>query len=141
MANRETTIGQKTQSLKELCFCLSSSPDKQKTNSLRPLWFDLAHHPESIEGRLCGEYILIRANLRQSADNIPLSCCYRRSSILHPPSSVLFFTARCLLLPVFLFLMADSWLRFGPGQQRQGVKDVVAFYPGLRGEPMRLESP
>jgi len=36
---------------------LSSSPDKQKCYSLRPLWFDAAHHPESIEGRLCGEIL------------------------------------------------------------------------------------
>ncbi len=39
----------------EISFCLSSSPDKQKSISLRSLWFDSAHHPESIEGRLCGE--------------------------------------------------------------------------------------
>jgi len=49
-------------------FLFVVSPDKQKTNSLRPLWFDRfdrltalrlskgrAHHPEFIEGRLCGE--------------------------------------------------------------------------------------
>jgi len=30
LPNRETTIGQKTWSLEEACFCLSSSPDKQK---------------------------------------------------------------------------------------------------------------
>jgi len=53
----------------ETCFCLSSSPDKQKFNSLRPLWFDLAHHPESIEGRLCGESFFICDNLRKSAVN------------------------------------------------------------------------
>jgi hypothetical protein len=55
LPNRETTIGQKAWFLRESCFCLSSSPDKQKKISLRPLWFDLAHHPESIEGRLRGE--------------------------------------------------------------------------------------
>ncbi len=54
----------------EICFCLSSSPDKQKSYSLRPLWFDRfdrltalrlskgsAHHPESIEGRLYGDFL------------------------------------------------------------------------------------
>jgi len=33
------------------------SRQTKKAISLRPLWFDRAHHPESIEGRLCG-YIL-----------------------------------------------------------------------------------
>ncbi len=59
LPNRETTIGQKTQSLEELCFCLSSSPDKQKINSLRPL-------------RLCGDIvkgIFFCVHLRKSAVN------------------------------------------------------------------------
>ncbi len=36
LPNRETTIGQKTSSLEEACFCLSSSPDKQKMNFSAP---------------------------------------------------------------------------------------------------------
>jgi hypothetical protein len=36
LPNRETAIGQKTWSLEEASFCLSSSPDKHK-NTLRPL--------------------------------------------------------------------------------------------------------
>ncbi len=56
LPNRETAIGQKAESLKELCFCLSLSPDKQKINSLRSL-------------RLCGELISIGVNLRESAVN------------------------------------------------------------------------
>ncbi len=35
LPNRETTIGQKTPSLEETGFCLSSSPDEQKIKSLR----------------------------------------------------------------------------------------------------------
>jgi len=31
------------------------SRQTKRTESLRPLWFDLAHHPEPVEGRLCGE--------------------------------------------------------------------------------------
>ncbi len=37
LPNRETTIEQKARFLRESCFCLSSSPDKQKRISLRPL--------------------------------------------------------------------------------------------------------
>jgi len=40
-----------------------------KKPTLRPLWFDLAHHPESIEGRLCGEQIFVRVSRRGSAAN------------------------------------------------------------------------
>jgi len=46
---------------------------------------------------------LVCDDLRKSAVNFPLSC-----SIFDPQSSVLSFTARYLLLPVFLFLLADS---------------------------------
>jgi len=42
LPNRETAIGQNLKASTEICFCLSSSPDKQKIRSLRPL-------------RLCGE--------------------------------------------------------------------------------------
>ncbi len=56
------------------------SPDKQKTQSLRSLWFDTAHHPESIEGRLCGEQIFVCVNLRESAVNFPLLLADKRGS-------------------------------------------------------------
>ena len=42
LPNRETAIGQKTRPSETICFCLSSSSDKQKSNSLR-------------SQRLCGE--------------------------------------------------------------------------------------
>jgi len=35
LPNRETTIGQNLRASREICFCLSSSPDKQKSHSLR----------------------------------------------------------------------------------------------------------
>jgi len=58
LPNRETTIGQNLLVPIETCFCLSSSPDKQKRSSLRSL-------------RLCGEVIFICVNLRKSAVNFP----------------------------------------------------------------------
>ena len=52
LANRQSKP-----SSEQSCFCLSSSPDKQKTHSLRSL-------------RLCGEKILIRVCRRESAAKI-----------------------------------------------------------------------
>ncbi len=44
LPNRETAIEQNLKASTEICFCLSSSSDKQKRNSLRSL-------------RLCGEMV------------------------------------------------------------------------------------
>ncbi len=61
-------------------------PIGQKGISQRTLWFDRAHHPEFVEGRLCGE---------MSESLSALSCVNLRLiflfhvAIIDPPSSII----------------------------------------------------
>jgi hypothetical protein len=52
---REPTTNKNIAFLKTRSFAQSSSPDWAKILPQRTLWFDRAHHPEFVEGRLCGE--------------------------------------------------------------------------------------
>ena len=75
LPNRATTIGQNLRASSEICFCLSSSPDKQKVRPLRPL-------------RLCGEtlrgslFVFVCVSRRLIYPNLATFAPLRESSFL-----------------------------------------------------------